>query len=314
MRKNIFILFLCTLTLTSALAQETVYIPPGAVIQFGSTVPAGIFGYLVNEGNVSIKNRGNVYFSGKIWANRTGSILSDNNLDSNSINGGTVHFVTNPLGRQILDIKSEGNKGAFCNLTIDNNADIILVSDAAVLNTLQFKRGHLLLNNHDIIVGDDLVNGNITGYDERQFVVTGSDPTGGFIRYKSIIPDALVTFPFGPTTSAYSPAQLINNGIKNEFYARAFSNVYEKAVSGAVLADSTLGLTWTIAKKSPEAAEVIVKLQNDAPAENLIFNSMRTNSYITLYGNSAWDRPCSVESCPITGIYILFISYSFSYS
>ncbi len=290
MRTFIFILLL-SLVVETTIGQETVYIPPGSAIQFGSTVPAGIFGYLINEGNVSIKKSGNVFFSGKIWANRTGSILSDNNLDSNSIDGGTVHFVTNPLGQQILDIKSSGNKGAFCNLTIDNNADVILVSDVNVLNTLQFKRGHLLLNKHDLIMGDQLLNGNITGYDESRFVVTGSDPSGGFIMQKSIMPGALVTFPFGPTTSAYSPAQLINNGIENDFYGRVFSNVYEKAEYGAILTDSTLGLTWEISKRLEEDAEVIVKLQHDEPVENTLFRSMRNNSYVTVYGNSQWDKP-----------------------
>lgn len=274
-----------------AVCQETVYIPPGSAIQFGSTTPAGIFGYLLNDGNLSIKKKGNVYFSGKIWANRPGSTLSDRNLDSNSIDGGTVHFVNNPFGQQILDIKSVGNKGNFCNLTIDNNSDVILVSDVNVLKTLQFRSGHLLLNNHDLVMGDEALNGNIEGYDESRFVVTGSDPTGGFVRHKSILAGALVTFPIGPTTATYSPAQLINNGNENDFYARAFNNVFEKAVSGNILNDSTLGLTWEIKKKSQEDAEVIVKLQHDAQIENALFNSMRNNSYVTIFGNSDWDKP-----------------------
>ena len=279
------------LRLVPSFGQQTVYIPPSSAIQFGSTTPAGIFGYLINEGNLSIKKRGNVYFSGKIWANHAGSSFSDDNLDSNSIGGGTVHFVTNPWGQQILDIKSSKNKGSFCNLNIDNNADVILVSDITVLNTLQFKKGHLLLNNHDLIMGDETLNGNIAGYDERRFIVTGSDPTGGFIRQRSVMPGALVTFPVGPAISNYSPAQLINNGTRNDFYGRVFNNVYEKAVSGAILIDSTLRLTWTIAKKSAGSEEVIVKLQNDAPVENAIFKSMRTNSYVTLFGNQQWDKP-----------------------
>lgn len=272
-------------------AQETVYIPPGSAIQFGSTTPAGIFGYLINEGNLSIKNRGNVYFSGKIWANREGSSLSDNNLDSNSVNGGTVHFVTNPLGQQILDSKSSGNKGNFCNLTIDNNADVVLVSDVTVLNTLQFKAGHILLNNHDLIIGNEWLNGNIAGYNERSFIVTGLNPTGGFVRHKSVMPGALLTFPIGPAASVYSPAQLINNGSQNDFYGRVFNNVYEKAVSGSILTDSTVALTWEIAKKSVDDAEIMVRLQNDEPIETPVFRSLRTNSYVTIFANSQWDKP-----------------------
>jgi len=272
-------------------SQETVYIPPGSAIQFGSTTPAGIFGYLVNEGNLSIKKKGNVFFAGKIWANRPGSILSDNGLDSNSADGGTIHFVTNPLGQQILESNSSGNKGAFCNLTIDNTADVILVSDVTVLNNLQFKRGHLLLNSRDLIMGDETRNGNITGYDESRFIVTGPNPGSGFVRQRSIMSGALVTFPVGPTIATYSPAQLINNGIENDFFGRVFSNVYENAISGAALTDSTLALTWAISKKTAENAEVIVKLQNDAPAESALFRSLRENSYVTIYGNGAWDKP-----------------------
>lgn len=288
---RILISLISCIIITFSYAQETVYIPPGSAIQFGSTAPAGIFGYLVNEGNVSIKKKGNVFFSGKIWANRAGSTLSDNNLDSNSVDGGTVHFMTNPYGQQILDIKSSGNKGSFCNLSIDNNADVILISDVTVLNTLQFKSGHLLLNDYDLIMGNETLNGSITGYDEKRFVVTGIDPVGGFIRQRAIMPGALVTFPVGPSKSVYSPAQLINNSIENDFYGRVFNNVYEKAVAGAIITDSTLGLTWAISKKSADDAEVIAKLQNDMPAENAVFRSMRNNSYIIIYGNSQWDKP-----------------------
>lgn len=296
-----FLILFQFLIIKIAIGQQTVYIPPGSAIQFGSTVPAGIFGYLMNDGNLSIKKSGNVFFSGKIWANREGSTLSDNNLDSNSIDGGTVHFVTNPLGQQILDIRSSGGKGAFCNLTIDNTADVILVSDVTILNTLHFRSGHLLLNKRDLIMGNETLNGNITGYNERSYVVTGVDPAGGYLRQKSIMQGALVTFPFGPTISTYSPAQLINNGGENDFYARVFSNVYEKAVSGTVLVDSILGLTWELQKRTVEDAEVIAKLQNDALVENTVFNSMRNNSYIILYGNNQWDKPSLWNPAQIPG-------------
>jgi gliding motility-associated-like protein len=290
--RNIIILISFFLTANVINGQETMYVAPGSQIQFGSSTPAGIFGYLVNEGNLSMKKSSHIFFSGKIWVNKPGSKVTDDSLKINSLNGGTVHFVTNPYGQQILESSSNANNGSFSNIIIDNYAGLILASNVSVLNNLHFQRGHLLLNKHDLEMGDDKMSGNITGYDENRFVVTGTDTTGGFIRQKSIVSNALVTFPFGPTPSIYSPAQLVNNGLKDDFFARAFNNVYQNAVSGPKVKDSTVALTWEIGKKSPAEQDVVVTLQNDMnTVEEPVYKKLRSNSFITLYGNSKWDKP-----------------------
>ncbi len=59
---RLFILILFSLFGKVSLAQETMYVPPGAEIQFGNTTTAGIFGYLVNDGNLSIKKKRECFF------------------------------------------------------------------------------------------------------------------------------------------------------------------------------------------------------------------------------------------------------------
>ena len=85
------------------------YVPEGATVSFGSSVPAGIFGYLKNNGNISIKEKGEVYFLGKIWINDENGKLTDGGAIRNTGKGGRVTFFQpNPvygnLGQQILNL------------------------------------------------------------------------------------------------------------------------------------------------------------------------------------------------------------------
>lgn len=157
------------------------------------------------------------------------------------------------------------------------------------------------MNKHDLVLGDEDMNGNITGYDEQRFVVTGTDTGRGFLIQKSIVTGAVVTFPVGSSTVNYSPAQILNNGIKNNFYARVFDSVYEHAVSGSLVKDSSLALTWQIRKQFFGDQEVIITLQNDKKVEDPVFASLRQNSYVTLYGNSKWDKPANFSKASLTG-------------
>jgi gliding motility-associated-like protein len=275
------------------------YIPDGALIHFGNKNPAGIFGFLRNNGNLSMAQNAQLYFLGKIWMNDTKGNITDGGTTKNSINGGEIHFYQpNPVygnqGRQILHpgyTDSTLTGPSFSKLTIDNNEGVIITSDMNVLNTINFRRGHVYLNNYNTVLGDSLNLGKITGYDEFKYFVTGSNPSGGYLKYR-LVPSGLSgVFPIGPNNKNYAPMQMLNRGNPDAFYARAFEDAYTAANSGPLMKDSTLQLTWQLGKSSLVSGEALVTLQHDMAVEDPVFNANRLGSYVSLYGNNSWDKP-----------------------
>ena len=299
MKKLLLIYFTCLLVAGQLFGQEMMYVPEGSTIFFGNTIPAGIFGYLKNNGNISIKENGQLYFLGKIWINDDKGILADGSTIKNSGKGGVViFFQPNPiygnLGQQILQsnfIDSTITGPAFSHITIDNNFGLVLTSDASAIGGVHFRTGKIFLNNYNFVLGDSATTGNLTGYDPLRYFVTGSGSKGGFLKYRLLLANALGTFPIGPNEKIYSPIQMINRGLGDAFYARAFEKVYANATNGPFVNDSTLQLTWHLGKATPALGDALVILQHDMQQEDPIFRSERLGSYVSLYKDGKWDKP-----------------------
>jgi gliding motility-associated-like protein len=275
------------------------YIPGGSTIHLGNKAPMGVFGYLRNNGNISMQQNANLYFMGKIWMNETKATVTDEGGVKNSIKGGTVHFNGNNslygnVGQQILHpgyIDSTSSGVCFTNISLDNGAGLIITSDMAILGELNFRRGHVYLNNYNVVMGDSANSGKISGYDQSRYFVTGSNPIGGFLKYSSVPSNMSATFPIGPDNKNYAPLQMLNRGSADGFFARAFDKVYTNATSGSVITDSTLEITWNVGKTSTASNDVMVTLQHDKIVEDPVFNAHREASYISLFGSNKWDKP-----------------------
>ncbi len=293
------ILFLSILAPLCSLAQETFYVPDSALVYFGNKVPAGIFGFVRSNGNISMAENAQLYFLGKIWINENNATLTDSTTINNSSKGGRVHFYQpNPvfgnLGQQILQANytdTVSNSTSFSNITIDNNSGVILTSDINVLKNTHFRRGHIYLNFYDFYIGDSLNQGLLSGYDEHRYFVTTSNVVKGFLRYRSVASGSMAAFPIGPNDKVYSPLQIVNRGNNDQFFARAFEKVYSNATNGSLIADSTLQLTWNLGKAAMDNAEVIVSLQHDMSIEDPVFRENRERSYISIYKENLWDKP-----------------------
>ena len=280
-------------------AQETMYIPEGALIHFGNKAPAGVFGFVRNNGNISMQQNANIYFMGKIWMNENKATVTDETTVKNSVKGGTVHFLGNNslygnVGQQILHpgfIDSTSSGVCFTNISLDNAAGLIITSDMAVINEVNFRRGHIYLNNYNVVLGDSLTSGKVSGYDQSRYFVTGSNPAGGFLKYVYVPSGMSAAFPIGPDNKNYAPLQMLNRGSADRFFARAFDKVYANATSGSVITDSTLEVTWNVGKSSTASNDVMVTLQHDEIVEDPVFKAHRNASYISLFGSNKWDKP-----------------------
>lgn len=289
--------FLFCFWLTSR-AQEPVYIPASATVYVGDKSAIGVFGHFINDGNLSVVKDGKVFFLGKIFRNSNTAKLTDGTTLKNSKNGGNIIFQQpNPTygdqGQQLLeggfnDINLSG--ASFSSITINNPNGVWLTSDLNVLDAVNFQRGHVYLNKYVAALGDSTAFGGVNGFSQDRYFVTGTGVTGGSLKISSLGSCCIVTYPIGVTNRQYTPLQMRNTGEKNDFYVRAFSNVYSNATTGNILADTTLKVTWTVAARKSGNTEVEVLAQNDKDVETSTYTAYREKSYISLFRNNRWEQ------------------------
>lgn len=274
------------------------YIPPTSTIGVGSKQPIGVFGTFINDGNLSIPKDGKMYFLGKIFKNSSTALLTDSTAVKNSKYAGNVIFqqpnpVYGNLGQQLVESGFTDNnlKGpSFSNITINNPEGIWLTSDINVLDAVTFQQGHVYLNKYIAALGDSTDFGGVNGFSDKRYFVTGTGITGGSLKISSLASCCIVTYPIGVSNTQYTPLQMRNTGAKNDFYVRAFTNVYRNATNGAVITDTTLKVTWTIASAKPGTSDVEVLIQNDQDVETKTFTEFRDKSYISTFRNNRWEQ------------------------
>ncbi len=283
-------------------AQETMYIPPASTIHIGNKTPVGSFGTVINEGNLSIETNGKFYFLGKIFKNSFYAVMSDENLAPNTKQGGTVIFqqpniLYGHLGQQLVEsgfVDSLRSGPEFSNVIVNNSAGIYLVSDMSVQNKVTFQRGHVYLNQYIVALGDKFNPGDIEGYDDTRYFVTGSGITGGSLKMRNLGSCCVVSFPIGLDNQNYTPVQLRNLGTTTDVSVRAFNNVYANGLSGPIVSDSILRLTWSLSTASPVANDFEVVLQHDKKLETNSFSAARNGSFVSALAGNTWDKPASI--------------------
>lgn len=240
-----------------------------------------------------------MYFLGKIFRNNNTALLTDGSTVKNSKFAGNIIFqqpnpVYGNLGQQLVEggFIDKSSKGpSFSIVTINNPSGVWLTSDINVLDAVNFQQGHVYLNKYVASLGDSNDFGGVNGYNEKRYFVTGTDINGGALRINSLASCCIVTFPVGVSNVQYSPLQMRNTGNeKNDFYVRAFGNVYRNATSGQVMTDTTLKMTWTVTAAKPANSEIEVLIQNDKDVETKTFTEFRDKSYISMYRNNTWEQ------------------------
>lgn len=274
-------------------------------------VPVSIYGNVYNDGMLGSVPQSVLYFFGKYWTNADGSTLNDESGDGFSGKGGLFRFnASNPLygnmGQQIVygGYNIAGGSGAsFPNLELNNPAGLQLAdfSDLKIRNHLQLGNGHIFLNGWNLMVGHRSP-GSIGGYNDRSFIVTGTEMAGGFLYRARLGATAdTIVFPIGTGAGYYSPAALIYSGAADDFKARVFDQVYSGGTSGQIIPDSFVNKTWNIGRQQPANTPVNILLQHMDQSEPMVYQQHRANSYISRYESGAWERLQTLETQPGPG-------------
>ncbi|MGX5817628.1 T9SS type A sorting domain-containing protein [Chitinophaga lutea] len=309
MKRLLTIISLC-FTLPLA-AQQAMYIAPGARIQVGQKENIGIFGNVVNDGAFGTADSAIVTFFGKSWTNGMGATMPDGSQNGYSALGGIFRFSgNNPLygdvgAQQVFGGYSIVTRlgATFPNVEINNRLGVLMadLSDMKVRNNLQFTTGHLFLNGWNLVVGDGKP-GEIRGYNEQSFIVTGADIAGGFLYREHVNGGGgKIVFPIGSSVSSYAPLALEYGNQSDDVRARVFDSVYQYAISGQVNRLDFTNKTWNVGSAAAVAGQTKLTLQHMDKDEAKDYAAFRSVSYVSRFVNNAWEQLADPESFPEAG-------------
>jgi gliding motility-associated-like protein len=256
-----------------------------------------IFSDVVNNGNFSTAGGTIVNFNGSTWQNG----LTANFPLLN--NGGVFVFDNNNafgsgyLKQQIINggfnVATKSGPG-FPSLKINNMAGVksIGFTDVQIKKQLDFANGKYFANGNNIYVGDASTGvGSITNYTDKKYIVLDNTLNGAFLYLAALAPNFVAMFPIGADSINYTPACILHKGATQEFKARAFNAVFDKAVSGNWGNPNFVQTTWNIGKAIVDTSLVTILLQHPASLEGNVFASNRDNSFVTRYKSQyqKWD-------------------------
>jgi len=303
LKKLYFIIFLCVCSFGATFAQQAVYIPAdGKVWSYGNVA---VFGDMRNDGTLGSSAATTLYFMGKRWINGNGATLPAEGT------GGMFRFSGNNIlygttGQQLLagGYSVAGKTGtSFPNLEVNNAAGILLddLNDLKIIHHLHFSSGHIFLNGWNLEVGNN-DPGTITGYSDQRFVVTGTGAAGGYL-YRSQLSGASgnVVFPVGTAVQHYAPAAIEQKGAPDDFKVRVFDQVYQYAVSGAIIPDSFVYKTWNIGRLQHAGGEADITLQHMDAEESPTYAANRERSFITHFVGNTWNLEDTAGTKPVPG-------------
>ncbi len=273
---------------TIAQAVNQVKIFPTASLSAHPNSNLNIFSDISHAGSLVSYDTSLINFYASVWQNENGNRLPDESASGIDGVGGIFTFSGLKLiPQQIVTISPQPNNG-FPNLRLDNLQNVTVQTGMLhVNNNLDFRNGHLILNNVDVNVGRP-GTGTLTGYSHTDFIVTGSGITGGsLIRKVTGTPSALV-FPVGTAPGTYTPASVSYTGSTQTIKLRVADYVYKK-----LNFPEYVNKTWVVALATADpAAKMTLTLQHNSPEEGIEYFRNRTESYISRYDpnlTGLWD-------------------------
>ncbi|GAA3970644.1 alpha-amylase domain-containing protein [Hymenobacter antarcticus] len=175
---------------------------------------------------------------------------------------------------------STGSSAALAlnNLTINNAANVRLLSPVSVSGALAFTAGRLALDNQNLTLG---TAATVTGADASRYVITPDvAATGGFVVRPVPGDGSAVAFPVG-TAASFTPLTLANSGTGTTFQVRTFSGLFTNGTSGAPYSRTAefVNRTWEVTPALATGPVVALSLQYGAAERNASFVPSQAKVY-----------------------------------
>jgi gliding motility-associated-like protein len=286
--KLVLCLFFLIPTSGHSQALNKINIFPTANIYAHPNSNLNIFSDISHSGTFASYETSLINFYSSIWQNNAGSRLPDESARGIDGIGGVFRFSDLlQLPQRINSLNSQQFNG-FPNLRLDNSLNITAdIGNLHVNNNLDFANGNLILNNVDVTVGRQ-GTGTITGFSQRNFIVTGSAMVGGgLVRNTAGVPISL-DFPIGTNLGSYTPLTIKYSGLPQSIKFRVADNLYNK-----LNFPEYVNKTWIMKTTVVDAsATADLTLQHNSLEEGIEYFRNRDQAYVTRYDSNItglWD-------------------------
>lgn len=278
-----------------AQGTKEVYIFPSANIYAHPNSNINIFSNVSHSGTFTTSKNSYINFYASEWQNNAESRLPDESTRGIDGVGGIFKFSSlNNTTQRIKTIRPLAFNG-FPNIQIDNSSNVIAdIGNLHINNNLDFARGNLILNNVDVNVGL-AGTGSITGYSNKNFIVTGTAMDGGgLIRNTAGSPMELV-YPIGTELNSYTPLTINYTGLAQSIRFRVADYLYNKLNFPEYVYKTWIMKTYVVDPNS----KMDINLQHNSADEGLEYYRNRGEAYVTRYDKNLtglWDLVAPVPS------------------
>ena len=281
-------LFLFFPLLIHAQAVNQVYVYPAASLYAHPNANLNIYSDVSHSGTLVSYDTSFINFYASVWQNNSGSRLPDESTRGIDGVGGIFTFSDLLRNAQRINSINPLPNNGFPNLRLDNILNVTLdLGNLHVNNNLDFRNGHLILNNFDLNVGRP-GTGTITGFSQTNFIVTGPDMTGGSLIRSTNATSPALDFPIGTAIGSYTPLSIKYTGVPQIIKFRVADNVYNKLNFSEYVYK-----TWIMKTSTPDpAATADLTIQHNSAEEGIRYFGNRSESYITRYDTrltGLWD-------------------------
>jgi len=195
-----------------------------------------------------------------------------------------------PLQQTLNGGYTSGINPSLPNIEIDNPLGVSLLGNTRITNTVNFKRGHIYLNNFNLVLDNDAI---FVATDVSKHVVTNGT---GVIVKESVATDASFAFPVSIAGFDYTPATVTNKaGTRN-------INVQVKDYNASAAVETTFATrgmdrTWQISSNLAGLATISLQhntannTNGDRTDQSLFKNAQ---AYVTQQQSAGvWSQSCT---------------------
>jgi hypothetical protein len=182
---------------------------------------------------------------------------------------------------------------AVRNITINAPGTVTLNKDVVVNNTLTFTKGKLELGSNNLTV---LSPSGVNGGSDSGFVVTNG---AGAVKIRGLGvtgTTTTVTFPVGYDAGNYTPVQVKNTGVLDDYSVRLTDQLSDNYAggqpTGTTISNNVVNKTWHIDETNAGGSQVTITLLWKAANEGPAFN--RNNCGVGHFKNGGWDKAPSL--------------------
>lgn len=284
----VVVLFSVLPFISRAQSPSQVFIFPSANVYAHPNSNLNIFSNISHSGTLVSYDGALINFYASVWQNNEESRLPDESDRGIDGIGGVFRFSSlDNIPQRIRSINPLPFNG-FPNIQIDNPLNLIVdLGNLHINRNLNFLRGNLILNNVDVQIGL-AGTGSITGYSNKNFIVTGTTMIGGgLVRSTAGTPMELV-YPIGTELTSYTPLTIKYTGIPQTIKFRVANNLFNK-----LNFPEYVNKTW-IMKTSvlDPSAKLDIILQHNSADEGIEYFKNRGEAYVTRYDKQLvglWD-------------------------